>query len=60
MHITIAMLVGHFVTGHLWMAVTLSLLEPTIQAVAFFLHEKVWEDPAGHLQKIKREPQSNS
>ena len=43
MHITIAMLVGYFVTGSIWMALTLSLLEPTIQAFAFFFHEKVWE-----------------
>lgn len=43
MHITIAMLVGYFVTGSIWMALTLSLLEPSIQAIAFFFHEKVWE-----------------
>ncbi|RKG31777.1 DUF2061 domain-containing protein [Acinetobacter tianfuensis] len=43
MHITVAMLVGYFVTGSLWMAVTLSLLEPTIQAFAYFFHERIWE-----------------
>ena len=42
MHISIAMLVGFVVTGNIWMAMTLSLLEPTVQAVAFFFHEKVW------------------
>ncbi|WP_326519177.1 DUF2061 domain-containing protein [Acinetobacter sp. CAAS 2-6] len=42
MHITVAMLVGYMVTGSIWMAMTLSLLEPTVQAVAFFIHEKVW------------------
>jgi len=42
MHITVAMLVAYAVTGNFWMAVTLSLLEPTVQAVAFFFHEKVW------------------
>jgi uncharacterized membrane protein len=25
------------------MAIALSLLEPTVQAVAFFVHEKIWE-----------------
>ncbi len=25
------------------MAITLSLLEPTVQAVSFFFHEKAWE-----------------
>ena len=43
MHITVAMLVGYFVTGSIWMAITLSLLEPTVQAVAYFFHERIWE-----------------
>lgn len=42
MHISIAMLVGYFVTGSWAMAMTLSLLEPTVQAFAFFFHEKAW------------------
>jgi uncharacterized membrane protein len=43
MHISVAMLVGYFVTGSWVMAMTLSLLEPTVQAIAFFFHEKVWD-----------------
>ena len=43
MHITVAALVAYAVTGNLWMALTLSLVEPTVQAVAFFFHEKAWE-----------------
>jgi uncharacterized membrane protein len=42
-HITIAAAVAYSVTGDLLVALTLSLLEPTVQAVAFFCHEKVWE-----------------
>lgn len=42
MHMTVAMLVGYLVTGSVWMALTLSLLEPTIQAIAYFFHEKIW------------------
>jgi len=42
MHITVAMMVAYLVTGNLIMAATLSLLEPTVQAIAFFFHEKVW------------------
>lgn len=42
MHITVAMLVAYVVTGNLIIAVTLSLLEPTVQAFAFFFHEKIW------------------
>lgn len=42
MHITVAMMVAYLVTGNLIMAATLSLIEPTVQAFAFFFHEKVW------------------
>lgn len=43
MHITVAMVVGYVVTGNIWMAITLSLVEPTVQAVAYFIHERIWE-----------------
>lgn len=54
MHISIAMLVGYFVTGSWAMAIALSLLEPTVQAVAFFFHEKFWEQkPQPSAQDLK-------
>jgi len=49
LHITVAAMVAYAVTGNLWMAFTLSLLEPTVQAVAFFFHEKVWEKRRARL-----------
>lgn len=52
MHISIAMLVGYIVTGNLMMALTLSLLEPTVQAVAFFFHEKVWNRKDKKLAQV--------
>jgi uncharacterized membrane protein len=42
MHITVAALVAFIVTGNLWMALTLSMIEPTVQAFAFFFHERAW------------------
>jgi uncharacterized membrane protein len=42
-HVTVAACVAYAVTGELWVALTLSLLEPTVQAFAYFAHEKVWE-----------------
>ncbi|MFY3382584.1 DUF2061 domain-containing protein [Paracidovorax sp. MALMAid1276] len=41
-HIAVAAMVAYAVTGNLWASLTLSLLEPTVQAVAFFFHEKAW------------------
>ena len=46
MHITVAAAVAYAVTGDLMMAFALSLLEPTVQAVAFFFHEKAWDRAA--------------
>ncbi len=43
MHIVVAAAVAYAVTGNLMMSLTLSLLEPTVQAFAFFFHEKVWQ-----------------
>lgn len=43
MHIVVAAAVAYAVTGNLLMSLTLSLLEPTVQAVAFFFHEKAWQ-----------------
>jgi uncharacterized membrane protein len=43
LHISVAAMVAYAVTGDLLISLTLSLLEPTVQAFAFFFHEKVWE-----------------
>ena len=42
-HVLVAAGVAYAVTGNLVAALTLSLLEPTVQAFAFFLHEKAWQ-----------------
>ncbi len=43
MHILVAAAVAYAVTGDWVLAFTLSLLEPSVQAVAFFFHEKAWQ-----------------
>ena len=45
-HICVAAMVAYAVTGNLLASLTLSLLEPTVQAVAFFFHEKAWDRAA--------------
>lgn len=51
MHISVAMIVGYLVTGSLWMAITLSLIEPTVQAFAYFIHERIWDKKAQPSQE---------
>ena len=42
LHILVAASVAYAVTGDWVAAMTLSLLEPTVQAGAYFMHEKAW------------------
>lgn len=42
-HVAVAAGVAYAVTGNLLLSLTLSLLEPAIQAVAFFFHDKAWQ-----------------
>jgi uncharacterized membrane protein len=41
-HIVVAACVAYAVTRNFWASLTLSLLEPTVQAFAYFFHEKAW------------------
>jgi len=41
-HITVAASVAYAVTGDWRAAVALSVLEPTVQAVVYFFHERAW------------------
>lgn len=41
-HIVVAAAVAYAVTGNIVVAITLSLLEPTVQAAAYFFHDKAW------------------
>ena len=41
-HIVVAACVAYVVTGSWATALTLSLLEPSVQAIAYFLHDKAW------------------
>ena len=45
-HICVAAAVAYAVTDNFWASLTLSLIEPTVQAVAFFVHEKLWSRAA--------------
>lgn len=41
-HITVAATVAYAVTGDWVAALTLSLLEPSVQAIVYFFHERAW------------------
>ena len=43
MHFTVAFSVGYAMTGSLAVGGAIALVEPAINTVAFFFHEKVWK-----------------
>jgi uncharacterized membrane protein len=47
-HMAVAIGVGYAVTGDWLMAMTFSLVEPAVQAVAYFFHERAWNR---HVQR---------
>jgi uncharacterized membrane protein len=59
-HVSVAALVAYAVTGDLMTSLTLSLLEPTVQAFAFFAHEKLWESPRSFLSNLMRNKKLNA
>jgi uncharacterized membrane protein len=42
-HMSVAFVVGWAMTGNIAVGGALALVEPAINTVAYFLHEKVWE-----------------
>jgi uncharacterized membrane protein len=44
-HISVASTLAYALTGNLHAAIGIGLLEPSIQAVVFLFHERVWEGP---------------
>ena len=42
-HITVAVAVAWALTGNLAAAMAIGLLEPTVQAFVFYIHEWLWE-----------------
>jgi len=42
-HMTVAFCVGYLMTGSVLVGGALALVEPAVNTVAYFFHEKVWE-----------------
>lgn len=42
-HFTVAFSVGYVMTGSVWVGGAIALIEPALNTVAYFFHEKVWE-----------------
>lgn len=63
-HITVAAAVAYAVTGSWVAAVTLSLLEPTVQTIVYFFHEKIWsryekKQPANEVAALESVTEPN-
>ncbi len=42
MHVTVATIVAYILSGNLYVALGIGLIEPMVQTVFFFFHEQAW------------------
>ncbi|MCG6985721.1 MAG: DUF2061 domain-containing protein [Thiocapsa sp.] len=49
LHMTVAFTVGYILSGSLLVGGAIALVEPAVNTVVYFVHEKVWE-------RIRSEP----
>lgn len=54
LHLTIGFSVAYALTGSLALAGGIALIEPCINAVAFFFHEKAWKRVAARRNDAQR------
>ena len=47
-HFTVAFGVGYALTGSVLVGGAIALIEPAVNTVAYFVHEKVWERLGSH------------
>lgn len=43
LHFTVAFSVGYALTGSPWVGGALAIIEPSINTLVFYFHEKVWQ-----------------
>lgn len=49
-HFTVAFSVGYLLTGSLVIGGAIALIEPTVNTIAYYFHEQVWN----RIQKVKQ------
>ena len=55
-HFTVAFTVGYLMTGSVLVGGALALVEPAVNTVAYYLHEKVWARAAVRQHAVQRRP----
>jgi uncharacterized membrane protein len=55
-HFTVAFTVGYLMTGSVLVGGALALVEPAVNTVAYYLHEKVWARAAVRRRVAPRRP----
>lgn len=52
LHLLVGFTVAYAVTGSIAMAGGIALIEPSVNAVVFFFHEKIWNRHSGENPRI--------
>jgi uncharacterized membrane protein len=53
-HFSVAFSVGYVMTGSVAVGGAIALVEPAVNTVAYFFHEKVWERFASRPRSVSR------
>jgi len=51
MHVVVAVTLAYLITRNITMALSIGLIEPAVQTVCFFCHEKGWIKANGYLAR---------
>ncbi|WP_336968974.1 DUF2061 domain-containing protein [Sphingobium aromaticiconvertens] len=55
-HLTVGFTVAYLMTGSVAIAGGIALIEPMVNAVAFFFHEQVWKKVIARRELVKAKP----
>jgi uncharacterized membrane protein len=53
-HFTVAFSVGYALTGSAWVGGALAIIEPSINTVVFYFHEKIWQRVEARRRGLSR------
>jgi uncharacterized membrane protein len=51
-HFSIAFSLGYLVTGSVWLGGALAVLEPTLNTIAYHVHEHLWQRKAARARAM--------
>nr|WP_075767056.1 DUF2061 domain-containing protein [Photobacterium proteolyticum] len=58
-HFTVAFSVAYLLTGDLLIGSVMAMIEPAINTIAYYFHERVWQHRAHRLNQVQSREHNN-